>query len=171
MSDQPKAVQAILAVYPNRGYADAAVTYLQTLEKSDLLHVEGIAVVAKDLEGKVTAEEIGKPTAKRGGRRGAIAGGLIGLVFPPGAIAAAVVGTGIGAVTGRLRGGTDHRTALQELGERIDRGKSGVIVLAGDAVVDQVVARLTGCETLHRLRVDPATLVALPDESAAAGAE
>jgi uncharacterized membrane protein len=167
MSNQPEAVHAELAVYPDRGYADVIVTYFQKLEKSNLLHLEEVAVVTKDLHVKVTANGVGKPRARRGAALGAMAGGLIGFIFPPGIVGAAVVGAGIGGVTGRLRGRANHRAAHQELGERLDRGTSGVIIVAGDAVVDQVVERLTGCEALHRLRVDPKTLAELADEDGA----
>jgi uncharacterized membrane protein len=165
MSDQ--SLHALLAVYPDRSYADAAVTYLQQMEKSHLIHVEGIAVVAKDLVGKVTAEVVGGPSGKRGAARGAAIGAAVGLIFPPSVLGATIVGAGIGGLTGRLRGRSGHHAALQAMGERLERGFIGVIVLVGDAAVDQVAERLTGCEALHRQRVDPETLVVLADEDEA----
>jgi hypothetical protein len=80
-------------------------------------------------------------------------------------LGAAIVGAGIGGVTGRLRG---HHPDLRQLGERLEPGHAAVIAVAGDAEADQIAARLTGCDALHRLRVDPASLAALPDEAGAA---
>jgi uncharacterized membrane protein len=162
MSD--RVTHALLAVYPNRGYADAAVTYLQGLERSDLIEVDGVAVIARDLDGKVTAEEVGASTGKRGAGRGAMAGAVVGLIFPPSIIGAAVVGAGIGGLAGRLAGRTGHQPALQEMGEQLERGHTGVVVIVGDAAVDRVIERLTGYEALHRRRVDPKTLAAIGDE-------
>jgi uncharacterized membrane protein len=159
MSDE--SVNALLVVYPNRSYTDAAVTYLERLEKSDLLHVDGVAVVTKDLNGKVSAEQVGSLTGKRGAGRGAMIGAAVGLIFPPSIIGTTIAGAGIGGLVGRLTGRSDKHSALQGMGERLDRGHAGVIVIVGDAAVDNVIARLTGYEALHRERVDPETLTAV----------
>ena len=164
-SGQP--LHALLAVYPDRPYADAAVTYLEQMEKSNLLHLDGIAIVAKDPDGQVTGEVVGQPTGKRGATRGAMIGAAIGLIFPPGVLGATIVGAGIGGLTGRLRGRSAHHVGLRELGERLEPGRVGVVVLAGEADAEQIAARLTGCDALHRLRVDAETLAALPDEDGA----
>jgi uncharacterized membrane protein len=167
-STSERAMHALLAVYPDRPNANAAVTYLQQMEKSAILRLDGIAVVAKDHEGKVTGEIVGQPTGKRGAARGAAFGAVVGLIFPPGVLGATIVGAGIGGLTGRLRGRSAPRAGLQELGERLEPGSVGVVVVADDADADQVAKRLTGCDALHRLRVDAATLVALRDADGAA---
>jgi uncharacterized membrane protein len=94
-------------------------------------------------------------------------GAAVGLIFPPAVLGATIVGAGIGGVAGRLRGRSEYHENLRELGERLERGFSGVIVLAGDAEADQIAERLTGCKALHRLRVDPESLAALPNEDLA----
>jgi uncharacterized membrane protein len=169
MTDQ--SVNALLAIYPNRAFADAAVTYLNRLEKSDLVHIDGIAVVTKDLNGKVTAEQAGQPTGKRGAGRGALLGAAVGVIFPPSIIATSIAGAGIGGVIGHFRGHSDTHSALQAMGERLERGHAGVIVVVGDQAVEQVVARLTGCEALYRQRVDPQTLTVVESNDADAAQE
>ena len=67
MADEP--LTAILAVYPNRSYAVAASDYLNRMEREGELTVEGIALVVSDLYGKLTVEEIGAPSVKRGAKR------------------------------------------------------------------------------------------------------
>jgi hypothetical protein len=57
------------------------------------------------------------------------------------------------------------------MGERLERGHAGVIVVVGDQVVDEVVARLTGCEALYRQRVDPQTLIVVESNDADAAQE
>jgi len=163
MSDQP--LHALLAVYPDRSYADAALSYLQQMEKSHVLGFEGLAVVTKDIDGTVRGEVVGGPSGKRGAKRGALAGAALGLIFPAGVIGATVLGTGIGGLTGHLRGRSAPHEGLRELGERLERGRVGVLVLVHDAGVDDVANRLTGCEALHRLRIDANTLAIVDDAS------
>ncbi len=159
MANQP--VNALLAVYPNRAFADSAVTYLTRLEKSDLVHVDGIAIVAKDSNGKVTAEQVGQPTGKRGAKRGVLIGAALGIIFPPSIIGTSIAGAGIGGIVGHFRGKSDAHTALQTMGERLERGHAGVIVVVGDQAVDEVTSRLTGCEALYQQRVDAETLTVI----------
>jgi uncharacterized membrane protein len=153
-------VTALLAVYPNISYARNAVTYLTRLEQSELVHVEGLAVVAKDLNGKVTAEEGGLPTGKRGAKRGVLLGAAVGLIFPPSILGAAIAGAGLGGVIGHARGKSEAH-ALQALGEQIDRGHAGVIVIVNDKGVDQITERLVGYESIHRQQINPETLAAI----------
>jgi uncharacterized membrane protein len=161
-------VTALLAVYPNTSYARNAVTYLTRLEQSELVHVEGLAVVAKDLNGKVTAEEGSLPTGKRGAKRGVLLGAAVGLIFPPSILAATIAGAGLGGVIGHARGRSKAH-ALQALGERIDRGHAGVIVIVNDAGADQIAERLVGYESIHRQRIDPETLAAIDQEQTETG--
>jgi uncharacterized membrane protein len=138
------------------------------MEKSDILSLDGIAVVEKDFDGKVTGEVVGEPTGKRGAALGATIGVAVGLIFPPSVVGAAIVGAGIGGATGRLRGRSGHHAGLRQLGERLDPGCAAVLVLANDAEVDQIAERLTGCEALHRLRVDPKSLAPMSNDVGAA---
>jgi uncharacterized membrane protein len=159
---------ALLAVYPNISYARNAATYLTRLERSDLAHIEGLAVAAKDPYGKVTAEEHGLPTGKRGAKRGVLLGAAVGLIFPPSVLAASIAGAGLGGVIGHVRGKSKAH-ALQALGEQIEPGHAGVIVIAHDEVVDQIEQRLVGSESIHRQQIDPETLAAINQKDTESG--
>ncbi|HEY7030574.1 MAG TPA: DUF1269 domain-containing protein [Thermomicrobiales bacterium] len=156
MNDEP--MTALFAVYPNRAYADAAVAHLRDVASSSEAFVHGVAVVTKDLDGKVTAEEVGAQTGKRGLKRGAAIGAVVGVIFPPSILAASVAGAGIGGVIGHFKGDSDTHRKLQALAEHLDRGHTGVIVLVEDAETDRVAERLVGYEKLHRVRLDRDTL-------------
>jgi uncharacterized membrane protein len=153
-------VTTLLAVYPNISYARNAATYLIRLEHSELVHVDGLAVVAKDVNGKVRAEESDLPTGKRGAKRGVLLGAAVGLIFPPSILAATIAGAGLGGLIGHVRG-KPGALALQALGEQIDRGHAGVIVIVSDDGADQIAERLVGYESIHRQRIDPETLAAI----------
>src|SRR3954465_12905275 len=100
MSDEP--ATALIAVYPNRAYADAAVAHLLDVERSGHFGVDGIGMVTKDVDGRVRSEEVGKSPGKHGIKRGAVLGAVVGIICPPGVIAAAAIGAGIGGVSDHL---------------------------------------------------------------------
>ena len=152
MSDEP--ATALIAVYPNRAYADAAAAHLLDVVRSDQLKVDGIAIVTKDLNGKVTAEEVGKSTGKRGSKRGAVLGAVVGTIFPPSILAATVAGAAIGGVIGHVRGNSPAHRRLQSIGEQIDRGHAGVIVVVHGAESDRVASGLAGYERFDRVPLD-----------------
>jgi uncharacterized membrane protein len=152
MSDEP--ATALIAVYPNRAYADAAVAHLRDVERSDQFVVDGIAVVTKDVDGRVKSEEVGRSPGKHGARRGAVLGAAVGIIFPPGVVAATAIGAGIGGVSDHLRGHSRSQHQLQEIATQIDRGHVGVIVIVNDATCDQATGALLGYTKFYRVPLD-----------------
>ncbi len=115
------------------------------------------AVVAKDAEGKVSVvKKHEQPT-----RHGAWLGGGIGLgvgvlvaLFPAVGIAGAVLvgtagGAGIGALAGHASGGMS-REDLKELGEQLDTGAAGLVVVAAVDLADRVAAALKAADKVAR---------------------
>src|SRR5215204_1321774 len=102
MSELP--LIALIAVYSNRAYADAAVAHFLDTLKTEPLNVEGIAVVTKDLNDKVTADEVGKLGTRHGIGRGAIAGAVVGMICQPGILIATATGSVIGGAIDHLGG-------------------------------------------------------------------
>ena len=69
------------------------------------------------LAGSSTAD----PSGRRWARRGAIAGGVAGLIFPPGIIASALVGGAAGGGWGRVRDKGFKDEDLREIGDSLAR--------------------------------------------------
>ncbi|MFO7684451.1 MAG: hypothetical protein R6V60_00025 [Desulfobacterales bacterium] len=63
----------------------------------------GTAILKKNAEGKVRVEKHGTQ-AKSGGWKEAIAGGVVGLLFPPSILVGALAGGAAGVVAGKLWG-------------------------------------------------------------------
>ena len=110
------------------------------------------AVLTRGADGKVEiVKRVEEPT-----RHGAAAGLLIGLavgaavvLFPAAGIplaagmaGGAVIGTTAGAVAGHVARGM-KRSDLKELGELLDNGKSGLVVVAASDVASKVEAAIT----------------------------
>ena len=110
------------------------------------------AVLTRGADGRVEiVKRVEEPT-----RHGAAAGLLVGLavgaavvLFPSAGIplaagmaGGAVVGTTFGAVAGHVARGM-RRSDLKELGELLDDGKSGLVVVAASDVAAKVEAAIT----------------------------
>ena len=110
------------------------------------------AVLTRGPDGKVEiVKRVEEPT-----RHGAAAGLLIGLavgaavvLFPAAGIplaagmaGGAVIGSTAGAVAGHVARGM-KRSDLKELGELLDNGKSGLVVVAASDVASKVEAAIT----------------------------
>lgn len=110
------------------------------------------AVVTRKPNGKVViVKRVEEPA-----RQGAVAGLLIGLavgavvaLFPAagiglgvGALEGGAIGTGVGAVAGHVAGGM-KRSDLKELGDLLDAGTSGLVVVTATDVSAKVDAAIT----------------------------
>jgi uncharacterized membrane protein len=94
------------------------------------------ALVSKDAKGKVHVKKQGTSTGA-GAWKGALAGGVVGLIFPPSILAGAVVGGISGAVAGDRWGGMS-RSELNELGQLLDVGEWGLVIV-GESLLDEYI--------------------------------
>ena len=109
------------------------------------------AVITRRPDGKVEiVKRVEEPT-RQGAAGGLLAGLAIGVVvalFPAVGLAAALlgggaIGAGVGALAGHVGGGL-RRSDLKELGELLDNGTSGLVVVAAtdvEARVDAAIKR------------------------------
>ncbi len=134
MADRPVFLYA--AVYDE--IADAETDYEAVFE----LHAAGAigtfdsAVIRKEEDGKVRVTKTEKPT-QHGAWTGAGVGALVGIIFPPAIIGAAIVGAGAGGLIGHLRGGVS-RDDLKELGDALEEGNAAVIVIGESKIEEQL---------------------------------
>jgi uncharacterized membrane protein len=110
-------------------------------------------VVVHTAEGKVKFEETADPSGKKWAKRGAIAGGVVGLIFPPSIIASAVVAGGAGGLWGKIRDKGFKDEDLREIGDSLPPGSSAVIAIAQDRVLEQLERGLAGYEKIARQAV------------------
>ena len=134
-------LDVLISVYliPERAKQDfdAFVTLIE--EKA--VTADGIVLVTKDAAGEVTVEETGDHL----GKKGAVAGGGVGLViglFAPPLLAATAIGAGLGAVAGKLA-----RKRLESgIGEKMDDalppGSAGIIAIYEHGDADAVAGAL-----------------------------
>ncbi|MBV8987021.1 MAG: DUF1269 domain-containing protein, partial [Solirubrobacterales bacterium] len=68
-------------------------------------------------------------------------GALVGILFPPSIIASGVVGAATGGLIGHLWGGMS-RADVKEIGELLDEGEAGLVVIGTSKVEEQVAKAL-----------------------------
>jgi uncharacterized membrane protein len=117
--------EAVKALYANAGVGhdfDAAV-----LERGD--------------DGKVKVADKHEQSTRHGAWTGLAIGALAAVLPGIGLGVGAALGAGIGAVTGHLKGGMSNDD-LKQLGETLDKGQAGLIVIYATNMGDQIAASI-----------------------------
>ena len=167
-------LQVFVAAFGDEKQAASALKDFRAMDREGSIDLIDAVVVVRDSEGKVTYEETADPNAKRMAKRGAIAGGIVGLLFPPSIIASAVVGGAGGGIWGKVRDKGFKDEDLKAIGESLPPGSSAIIAIAQDHVVERLEQGLEGYERIarHALSADAAAVIvaeadASPDETPA----
>jgi len=150
MADDNKTLVVVVATFGNEYEATESLNQLKSMDKGGSIKLVDAAVVVHDTEGKVTFKETSDPSGKAWAKRGAVAGGLVGLIFPPSIIVGAAVGGGAGGIWGKLRDKGFKDDELKQVGESLPPGSSAIIAIAEDKVVQQLENGLKGYERLSR---------------------
>jgi uncharacterized membrane protein len=149
-------VEVFVATYGTEDGAAAAVKDFQAAQRDGAIDLIDAAVIVHTADGKKWA------------KRGAIAGGVVGLIFPPSIIVSAVVGGGAGGIWGKIRDKGFKDEDLKEIGNSLPPGSSAIIAVAEDRMVEQLERALGGYEKIAKHAVSAeasAAIVAEVDES------
>jgi uncharacterized membrane protein len=135
--------------------------------ESGLIETYDAAVISRDEQGNVKiVKKHEQPTRQgaRGGRGFGLAGGALVALFPAiglgaGLLWGAAGGAGLGALAGHVAAGMS-RSDLKDLGELLDEGESGLVVVAAADLEDSVEKSLQRAAkvTKKQLRTDEKAL-------------
>lgn len=144
-----------VATYPDEIAARDDYQVVKDLHGSGMVGAYDAAVVTKDAAGKVH-ENKDETATRHGAWWGVAAGAAVGVIFPPALLGAAAVGGVIGGVSGHLAKGMS-RSQAKDLGDFIDPGQAGLIVVGESKVAATVQKAVTKAEkeTAAELGVDP----------------
>jgi len=164
MTDNP--VEVFVAAFGTEDEAGAALKDFRAMDREGSIKLIDAAVVVHGADGKVTFEETADPSGKKWAKRGAIAGGLVGLIFPPSIVVGAVVGGGGGGIWGKIRDKGFKDDDLKSIGESLPPGSSAIIAVAEDHVVSRLEAGLKGYAKIERHALSAEAVAAIVAEKA-----
>lgn len=164
-----EATQVIMATFPTEDGADAAVAQLEAMAKAGSIEIIEGAVIKRDKDGETTVRQVNLPSAKKWAGKGALIGGIVGLVFPPSIIGTALVGAGIGAGSGALAKHALTNDELVKAAADLDPGTSSFAVIIDQKWAKELAKAMDGYAKLaeHTLEADTtANLEFISDEAA-----
>jgi uncharacterized membrane protein len=163
-------IELFVASFGTEDGAHAALKDFQSAHRSGAIDLIDAAVIVHSADDKVKFEETADPSGKKWAKRGAIAGGIVGLIFPPSIIVSAAVGGGAGGLWGNIRDKGFKDDDLREIGENLPPGSSAIIAIAEDRMVEQLERGLEGYRKIARHAVSAdaaAAIVAEVDDAPA----
>ena len=136
MDNEP--LQLVVAVFAEEDAADRALGDLKQAQKARIVQIDSAAVVRRLEDGTLQIKEESDP----GGRRGALAGGVMGAVIgllggPGGAIVAGAAGAVIGGVTARVIDTGIPDNDLRLIAQSLLPGDSAVVAIVDDPWMSQ----------------------------------
>ena len=124
-SDAEVDYEAVKAAYSNAGVG----------------HEFDAAVLERGADGKVKVVDKHEASTRHGAWTG-LAIGVVAAILPGiGLGVGAAVGAGIGAITGHIKGGMDNKD-LKQLGQVLDEGNAGLVVIYATNMADQIAASI-----------------------------
>jgi uncharacterized membrane protein len=161
-------VEVFVAAFGTESGAGDALKDFRSAERAGAINLIDGAVIVHKAGGKVEYQETADPSGKTWAKRGAIAGGVIGLIFPPSIIGTAVVGAAGGGVWGKVRDKGFKDEDLRSIGDSIPPGSSAIIAIAEDRVIAQLENGIEGYNKIARHVVDAdaaAAVIATVDDA------
>jgi len=148
----------LVATYPDEAAAQADYQVVKDAHAAGLVGSYDAAVVTKDANGKVH-ENKDETATRHGAWWGVAAGAVVGVIFPPAVLGAAAVGGVVGGVSGHLAKGMS-RSEAKELGDFIEPGQAGLVIVGESKVEDAIKKAITRAEkqTAQELNVNPKDL-------------
>src|SRR6478735_1667496 len=154
-------VEIFVAAFGTEPEAAAALKDFQAAQRGGAIDLIDAAVIVHTADDKIRFEETADPSGKKWAKRGAIAGGVAGLIFPPSIIGSAIVGAAGGGVWGKVRDKGFKDEDLRSIGESIPPGSSAIIAIAEDRVIEQLENGIEGYNKIarHVVNADAAAAV------------
>ena len=132
---EPDAVFVYVGTYPSENVARADYDVVKGLHAIGAVGTYDAAVITKD-DGKVHVNK-DETATRTGAWGGAAVGAVVGILFPPAIIGAALLGAAAGGIGGHLWRGMS-RADVKEFGEIIDDGQAALVIV-GESRLRQAV--------------------------------
>lgn len=144
----------MVANYPTEDGASEAMGVLKDMAKDGTIDIIDAAVLTRDADGDVKVKQQSLPSVKKWTKRGAIIGGVIGVIFPPSLIGGALVGAGIGAGSAKVGKEALKSDELWEAAKELEPGTSAFVAVVEDEWIDQIQKAAQGYSKLAEQAID-----------------
>ena len=171
---------AYVGVYPSVEYAEADYQLVKDLHtKAGMMDAYDAAVIEKRGNGKVHITKKHETPTRVGGVLGGgvgLATGLVVALFPFAAIGGGLLaattagGAVLGAVAGHAAAGMS-RSDLKELGEYLDDGQAGLVVVGVSEMEDDIKRSMEKADKVETKQIKADTTEIEQDAKAAGGAQ
>lgn len=135
-----KNLSTTVAVYSDQGTAEKDWDAVEVSAKSGGIDLADAALVHREADGTITTL---RRQSHHGWGKGAIAGAMVGLIFPPSLIGSAIVGAAGGGIVARLSRRVD-RGDIKDLGEVMDTGDIDMVIVTDSGSAKVLVDLLEG---------------------------
>ena len=161
----------IVAQFADMDAAKEAYLALLDAEMKRAIDIDGVLVVNADYEGKIHIQKMTDHTTRNGFLWGAVAGVVLGVIFPPSILASAATFGVAGALVGKAGNIWKRGEVADELKDVITPGTSGIVALVEITAIDAVKATIPQATAVKAVPVDDATAAAVKEAAKTAAAE
>ena len=161
----------LVAQFADMDTAKEAYFALLDAEAKRAIDIDGVLVVNADYQGKIHIQKMTDHTTRNGFLWGAVAGAVVGIIFPPSIIATAATFGFMGALLGKAGNIWKRGAVADELADVIKPGTSGIVALIEITALDAVKATIPQATAVKAVPVDDATADAVKKAAAEAAAE
>lgn len=151
----------MMATFPTEDGASGAMESLKDMAKDGTIDIVDAAVLTREADGDVKVKQESLPSVKKWAGRGAIIGGVIGLIFPPSLIGGAMLGAGLGAGSAKLGKEALKSDDLWEAAKDLEPGTSAFVAVVEDEWVRQIQKAAQGYSRLAEEALDADSAVYL----------
>ena len=152
--DKPP-ISFVAAFYTDENKAREMLKALEKMEKDGAIQVLDAAIMSKAEDtGKLTVRERSELTPAKGALGGAVAGGLLAVIFPPSILALGAVGAAAGAAVGHFTDQGFDNNLLQEIGENLPAGGSALVAVIEETWLERLSKAIEGYADLSRFTLD-----------------
>ncbi len=155
MNLEANPISVFAAFYRNETDAGEVLDRLKRMDSDGAVDIIDAALMIKAEDGrKVKIKETAELTPRKGGVRGAVVGGVLGIIFPPSILAMTAIGAAAGAALGHFTDQGFDNNLLKEIGENLPPGGSCIVAVVEETWLAKLSTALEGYVDLARYTLD-----------------